>query len=39
MSVGEVLKFLQNGRGQYYALVIFAAVAGIAWISYIFPGH
>lgn len=39
MSVGEILKFLQNGRGQYYALVIFAAVAGIAWISYIFPGH
>jgi NAD(P)H-quinone oxidoreductase subunit 5 len=39
MSAGEVLKFLQNGRGQYYALVIFAAVAGIAWISYIFPGH
>ena len=27
MSMGEVLKYLQNGRGQYYALVIFAAVA------------
>ncbi len=39
MSIGEVLKYLQNGRGQYYALVIFAAVAGIAWISYILPNH
>ncbi len=39
MSIGEVLKYLQNGRGQYYALVIFAAVAGIAWISYILPTH
>lgn len=39
MSMGEVLKFLQNGRGQYYALVIFAAVAGIAWIAYILPSH
>jgi NAD(P)H-quinone oxidoreductase subunit 5 len=39
MSIGEVLKFLQNGRGQYYALVIFAAVAGIAWLAYILPTH
>lgn len=37
MSMGEVLKYLQNGRAQYYALVIFAAVAGIAWIAYVLP--
>ncbi len=37
MSVGEVLKYLQTGRGQYYALVIFAAVAGIAWLAYMMP--
>jgi len=39
MSFGEVLKYLQNGRGQYYALVIFAAVAGIAWLAYFLPNH
>ena len=39
MSMGEVLKYLQNGRAQYYALVIFAAVAGIAWIAYVLPPH
>ena len=37
MSMGEVLKYLQNGRGQYYALVIFAAVAGISWLAYCLP--
>jgi NAD(P)H-quinone oxidoreductase subunit 5 len=39
MSFGEVLKYMQNGRGQYYALVIFAAVAGIAWLAYLLPTH
>jgi NAD(P)H-quinone oxidoreductase subunit 5 len=37
MSFGEVLKYAQNGRGQYYALVVFASVAGIAWLAYFFP--
>ncbi|MBX9942282.1 MAG: NADH-quinone oxidoreductase subunit L [Candidatus Obscuribacterales bacterium] len=37
MCMGEVLKYLQNGRGQYYALVIFASVAGIAWLAYNLP--
>jgi NADH:ubiquinone oxidoreductase subunit 5 (subunit L)/multisubunit Na+/H+ antiporter MnhA subunit len=39
MSFGEVLKYMQNGRGQYYALVIFGAVAGIAWLAYFLPNH
>jgi NAD(P)H-quinone oxidoreductase subunit 5 len=39
MSFGEVLKYMQNGRGQYYALVIFASVAGIAWLAYFLPNH
>jgi NADH:ubiquinone oxidoreductase subunit 5 (subunit L)/multisubunit Na+/H+ antiporter MnhA subunit len=39
MSFGEVLKYMQNGRGQYYALVIFAAVGGIAWLAYFLPNH
>jgi NAD(P)H-quinone oxidoreductase subunit 5 len=39
MSFGEVFKYMQNGRGQYYALVIFAAVAGIAWLAYLLPNH
>ena len=39
MSFGEVFKYMQNGRGQYYALVIFAAVAGIAWLAYFMPNH
>lgn len=37
VSAAEVLKYLQTGRGQSYALVIFLAVAGLAWIAYIFP--
>jgi NAD(P)H-quinone oxidoreductase subunit 5 len=37
MCMGEVLKYLQNGRGQYYALVIFASVAGISWLAYNLP--
>ena len=39
VSMGEVLKYLQTGRGQYYAVVIFAAVVGISWIGYILPSH
>lgn len=39
VSMGEVLKYLQTGRAQYYAVVIFASVAGIAWIAYILPSH
>ncbi len=34
MGTGEVLKYTQNGRGQYYALIIFAAVIGLTWIAY-----
>lgn len=32
---GEVLKYTQTGRGQYYALVIFLWVGLIAWIAYL----
>jgi len=32
---GEVLKYTQTGRGQYYALVIFMWVALLTWIIYI----
>jgi NAD(P)H-quinone oxidoreductase subunit 5 len=39
LSFGEVLKYMQTGRGQYYALVVFGAVAGIAWLAYILPNH
>lgn len=38
MGLGEVLKYTQNGRGQYYALVIFAAVVGLTWIAYFVGG-
>lgn len=34
-ATGEVLKHAQTGRGQYYALVIFASVALIAWIAFL----
>lgn len=33
-ATGEVLKYTQNGRGQYYALVIFTWVALLTWIFY-----
>jgi NADH-quinone oxidoreductase subunit L len=34
-ATGEVLKYAQTGRGQYYALVVFASVALIAWIAFL----
>ncbi len=34
MSLGELLKLGQNGRGQYYALVIFAWVAGLTFVAF-----
>jgi NAD(P)H-quinone oxidoreductase subunit 5 len=34
VGTGEVLKYTQNGRGQYYALVIFAWVAGLTFAAY-----
>jgi len=34
LGIGEVLKYTQNGRGQYYALVIFAWVAGLTFAAY-----
>ncbi len=34
-AAGEVLKYTQNGRGQYYALVIFMWVALLTWIIFI----
>jgi NAD(P)H-quinone oxidoreductase subunit 5 len=34
LGIGEVLKYTQNGRGQYYALVIFAWVAGLTFVAY-----
>lgn len=36
VGLGEVLKYTQNGRGQYYALVIFAWVAGLTFVVYFF---
>jgi proton-translocating NADH-quinone oxidoreductase chain L len=33
-ALGEVLKYTQTGRGQYYALVIFMWVALLTWIVY-----
>jgi NAD(P)H-quinone oxidoreductase subunit 5 len=34
IGTGEVLKYTQNGRGQYYALIIFAWVAGLTFAAY-----
>ncbi len=34
MSIGELMKLGQNGRGQYYALVIFAWVAGLTFVAF-----
>jgi hypothetical protein len=31
---GEVLRYSQNGRGQYYVMVIFACVAGLSLMVY-----
>ncbi|HEY9787892.1 MAG TPA: NADH-quinone oxidoreductase subunit L [Candidatus Obscuribacterales bacterium] len=33
-GMGEALRYVQNGRGQYYALVIFAWVAGLTVLVY-----
>lgn len=35
MATGEVLRYTQTGRGQYYALVIFSWVALLAWIGFV----
>jgi len=37
LSVGEVLKYTENGRGQYYAMVIFAWVAGLSLFAFFIP--
>lgn len=34
-SVGNTLRYSENGRGQYYAMVIFACVAGITFFVYL----
>ncbi len=34
-AIGEVLKYTQTGRGQYYALVIFMWVALLTWIVFL----
>jgi len=34
-AFGEVLKYTQTGKGQYYALVIFMWVALLTWIVYV----
>lgn len=34
LGSGYVLRYTQNGRGQYYALVIFAWVAGLCWFTF-----
>lgn len=34
MSIGELMKLGQNGKGQYYALVIFAWVAGLTFVAF-----
>lgn len=38
MGLGFALRFTENGRGQTYVMVIFAAVAGIALYVYFRPG-
>ncbi len=35
LATGSVVRLMQNGRGQYYALVIFAWVAGLTIFAYI----
>lgn len=35
LGAGELLRYSQNGRGQYYALIIFAWVAGLAFITFL----
>ncbi len=36
-AIGEVLKYTQTGRGQYYALIIFLWVILLTWIVYMSP--
>ncbi len=35
MGSGQILRYSQNGRGQYYVLVIFACVAGLSLFVYL----
>jgi NAD(P)H-quinone oxidoreductase subunit 5 len=35
LATGSTLRYMQNGRGQYYALVIFACVAGFTIAAYL----
>lgn len=35
LATGSTLRYMQNGRGQYYALVIFACVAGLTIFAYL----
>jgi NAD(P)H-quinone oxidoreductase subunit 5 len=35
MATGRALRYMQNGRAQYYALIIFASVAGLTIIAYL----
>jgi NAD(P)H-quinone oxidoreductase subunit 5 len=34
LGAGYILRYTQNGRGQYYALIIFAWVAGLCWFAF-----
>jgi len=36
LGVGESLRYTQDGRGQYYALVIFGWVAGLTFFVFLF---
>lgn len=36
VSIGEILRYTQNGRGQSYALVIFGWVAGLTFLAFLF---
>lgn len=35
LAIGSTFRHMQNGRGQYYALVIFACVAGLTIAAYL----
>lgn len=35
MFTGKAMRYIQNGRAQYYALVIFAWVAGLTIVAYL----
>ena len=34
IGTGEVMRYGQNGRGQYYVVMIFACVAGLSLLVY-----